>query len=451
MKKRISAFALALVMVLALLPAGALAANSDFDIRDGILHEYTGTSTDAVIPEGVTGIAAMAFSCRPPLKSVFIPLSVTWIGDGIFFESGVEDIYYEGTKEQWEKITISTTDTGEYGNYAIFHATMHYNSPMPATGPAAFTNAAQANALFPPVQEYPNFRDVPAGEWYYDPIVVCSTAKIMVGVEPDLFSPFGLLSEEQAATLAARLRAALAGEAVPEAQPGEAWYAPVMRYLEDLDLGITPGIWATRGRFLEMLGAVLSDSELAPIQEVDFLPDTNDENVLRFYRAGILTGMDPYGTFSASRTLSRAEAAAMVARIIRPELRLPVSLADYTPFQAAGTIPSAAFFTNGVTAEQYLKEVNELIGFLEDYCVQTGIEFNWVDPEITYEGKTFLAYVTETALTNLGVTRSMGTQAYGTFNLQVYYSRLIDLRGGRLLGSAGTVLDLDLTSGGDME
>lgn len=289
------------------------------------------------------------------------------------------------------------------------------------------------DTLFPPVQEYPNFRDVKAGEWYYEPIVTCSTAKIMVGVEPDLFSPDGLLTEEQAATLAARLRAELAGETVPEAAPGEAWYAPVVRYLEDLDLGVTPGIWATRGRFLEMLGAVLSDSELVPIQEVDFLPDTSDENVLRFYRAGILTGMDSYGTFSASRTLTRAQAAAMVARIIRPEQRLTMTLADYTPFRAAGVPPTTVFFTNGVTAEQYLKEVNSLIAFLEYLCDYNGIEFNWFNTYGQEGEQTFLEYVTDTALSNLGVTRSMGTQAYGTFNLQVYYARLIDLRDGEPL------------------
>lgn len=304
---------------------------------------------------------------------------------------------------------------------------------------AAFAEGGDdtGDTLFPAVQEYPNFRDVKAGEWYYEPIVTCSTAKIMVGVEPDLFSPDGLLTEEQAATLAARLRAELAGETVPEAVPGEAWYAPVVRYLEDLDLGVTPGIWATRGRFLEMLGAVLSDSELTPIQEVDFLPDTSDENVLRFYRAGILTGMDSYGTFSASRTLTRAQAAAMVARIIRPEQRLTMALADYTPFRAAGVPPTTVFFTNGVTAEQYLGKVNELITFLEDSCTNNGTEFNWHAWYSTYGEMTFLQYVTETALADLEVTRSMGTQYYALFDMQVYYSRLIDLRGGVPLGSTG--------------
>ena len=291
----------------------------------------------------------------------------------------------------------------------------------------------QEEVLFPAVQEYPNFRDVKTGEWYYEPIVICSTSNIMVGVEPTVFSPFGLLTEEQAATLAARLRAALAGETIPEAKPGELWYAPRLSYLEDLELGITPGIWATRGRFLEMLGAVLDDSQLPPIQEISFLPDTNDENVLRFFRAGILTGMDPYGTFSPSRTLSRAEAAAMVARIIRPEMRVLSQLADYTPFLAARTTPSTAFFTNGVTAEKYLKEVNELIAFLEYVCEYNNIEFNWFNTYGADGEQTFLDYVTDNALSNLGVTRSMGTQAYGTFNLQVYYSRLIDLRDGEPL------------------
>ena len=47
----------------------------------------------------------------------------------------------------------------------------------------------QEEVLFPAVQEYPDFRDVKEGEWYYEPIVICSTSNIMVGVEPTVFSP----------------------------------------------------------------------------------------------------------------------------------------------------------------------------------------------------------------------------------------------------------------------
>ena len=74
---------------------------------------------------------------------------------------------------------------------------------------------------------------------------------------------------------------------------------------------------------------------------------------------------------------------------------------------------------------------------MEDFCVNNGTEFNWHEWYSSYAEMSFLDYVTETALSDLGVTRSMGTQAYGTFNLQVYYSRLIDQRNGEPLGSEG--------------
>ncbi|MDE6107329.1 MAG: S-layer homology domain-containing protein, partial [Oscillospiraceae bacterium] len=171
------------------------------------------------------------------------------------------------------------------------------------------------------------FTDVAEKDWFHDNVAACYEEKIMVGTEATLFSPYGILREEETATLAARLRARQRGEEVPSAVSGESWYTPVLRYLEDLDLGITPGVQCTRGRFLVMLGAVLADSELEPICRVDSLPDSTNENVLRFYRAGILNGKDPYGTFQAYGTLTRAEAAAMVSRILRPELRKSATLA----------------------------------------------------------------------------------------------------------------------------
>lgn len=276
------------------------------------------------------------------------------------------------------------------------------------------------------------FEDVHPGDWFESNVRVCFEEKIMMGNSDHTFSPYGTLTEEECAALAARLRARSRGETVPTQQAGEPWYAPVIRYLEDLDLGITPGVQCSRGRFLVMLGAVLEDQALEPICEVDILPDTDDPNVLRFYRAGILNGKDAYGTFQATGTLFRAEAAAMVSRILVPELRTPSSFADYSPFRAANVTPSTVFFSNGVTAKRYLEEINALIEELEAACVRDGIEFNWFN---TYGEQTFLKYVTETALDNLGVNQSMGSQSYSVFNVQVYYSRLLDLRDGQPLGT----------------
>ena len=68
--------------------------------------------------------------------------------------------------------------------------------------------------------------------------------------------------------------------------------------------------------------------ELEAINAISALPDTDDERVLAFYNAGILTGVDDCGTFAGGRTLTRAEAAAMAARILEPGLRHSFSSAQ---------------------------------------------------------------------------------------------------------------------------
>lgn len=77
----------------------------------------------------------------------------------------------------------------------------------------------------------------------------------------------------------------------------------------------------------EFFAARLADGagELEEINKVSSLPDCSEEQVLGLYRAGILTGFDPSGTFHGQAALSRAEAAAMAARVLEPSLRLAFS------------------------------------------------------------------------------------------------------------------------------
>lgn len=78
---------LSLVLALALLlPCTALAVQSDFEIVEGVLTEYTGPGGDVVIPDGVASIGNYAFYDCDSLTGVTIPNSVTSIGNYAFFD-----------------------------------------------------------------------------------------------------------------------------------------------------------------------------------------------------------------------------------------------------------------------------------------------------------------------------------------------------------------------------
>ncbi len=282
---------------------------------------------------------------------------------------------------------------------------------------------------FPKINDYPGYADVETGSWYAAPAQVCYEVGLMTGTNTG-FTPFGELTVGEVAAIAARMNQAITGDPIPMAdpKPGETlpWYFSYVTYLEALGIDVPdPTKQATRQEFVSILAAVVPQEMLSPINTVTTLPDTQDEAVLRFYNAGILTGVDNWGTFAADNSLTRAETAAMVARVARTGLRQTFTPADYTPFAAAGLKPDHVLFTGGTTAGAYLPYVQGLIDGLEADCAAQGLEFNWFN---TVDGVTFLDYVKNTALTHFGVTAKEGTEAYKNFNVQVYYSRVIDLR-----------------------
>lgn len=311
-------------------------------------------------------------------------------------------------------------------------------------GALAFTPVLAAEAdKFPAVQDYPGYSDVRETDWFYDNAKLCYETGIITGTDKG-FEPGKILTGPECAAMAARLREGLTGKPIPAfSDPSLPWYQPYVDYLEEAaqesgsslyglikwyDKALFEGP-ATRYDFLVFMALAADGSEdyFPALNALTFadIPDVTDDNVvLRFYNIGILTGKDAYGTFDAQGTLSRAEAAAMVSRMARPELRKTFTTEDYSPFTAAHMTPSTVLFSNGVTAEAYLREVNGAIAKWERALEE---DFNW--HRDTGDGKTVLTHVKEDTLAALGVTAKEGTQAYQDFDVQVYYARLISLTG----------------------
>ena len=188
---------------------------------------------------------------------------------------------------------------------------------------------------FPAVNTYPGFADVAGSAWYAATVQTCYEVGLMTGTGAG-FAPDQVLTVGEVAAIAARMNEAITGDSIYLVDSTLPWYASYVDYLEKLGVEVPdPVKQATRQEFIAMLAAVVPEDMLTPINQITALPDTADAAVLSFYNAGILTGVDDWGTFAPDKTLTRAETAAMVARVARPELRESFTPADYAMFTAA--------------------------------------------------------------------------------------------------------------------
>lgn len=266
--------------------------------------------------------------------------------------------------------------------------------------------------LFPAAGSMPAFADVsPAGPgageaWYdYESVKVCVEAGLMKGTGEG-FQPGGGLTIAELATVCARIHEKQGGMALPEPMAGEDWYRPAIRVMEELgiDTGADPLARATRDDFARMLSTVCAGDTLKAINSISSLPDTDSADALRLYNAGILTGTDDYGTFAGGGSLSRAEAAAMLARVVRPSLRRQFVPAE----RPAGGADDPAMLVLGVSGDTTLLTVNgravpakEYLYFLAGGITQIGRYFgsaadiNW---DATMYGMPLAQYLKEDAL-----------------------------------------------------
>ena len=87
-----------------------------------------------------------AFAFDEKMSSLNVPDTITDIGDFAFYGCVLSDIYYAGTKEQWQDINISSK---EDGNAALLNANLHFGADEPSAWAKAEVNAAIGAGLVP--------------------------------------------------------------------------------------------------------------------------------------------------------------------------------------------------------------------------------------------------------------------------------------------------------------
>lgn len=199
---------------------------------------------------------------------------------------------------------------------------------------------------FRKVAAYSNdvFSDVSASAWYKENVASAYEYGLMSGNGNRTFSPTGEISIAETITVASRLYGIYHFGYSPlfeDVASGVAWYAPYVDYA--LEFGLIPqefsryNVPATRAEFAQILAYSVDLNDLQAINIVDdnAIPDVPmtagyASAVYLLYRAGVLSGSDANGAFHPDSTITRAEAAAIITRIVDPTLRRNIDLTcDY--------------------------------------------------------------------------------------------------------------------------
>ena len=206
--------------------------------------------------------------------------------------------------------------------------------------PAILAERGAPSAQFPLTRgRLPNFTDVSQREWYALWVDVAYNVGLVSGVGGGRFNPSGAITVAEALQLAATIESRYLDDSFHKtAQTGPNWYTGAVNYC--LASGIIQSGQFTAADYtrpitrLEMAQVfaavspvedmeVLNDPERVRASVPDLTPGgTGAEAAYTLYERGVLSGVDGSFTFRPQGTMTRAEAAALAARIARAEQRL---------------------------------------------------------------------------------------------------------------------------------
>ena len=240
---------------------------------------------------------------------------------------------------------------------------------------------------FESVAALPNsFSDVTANAWYGAAVMRAVGLGLVSGTSATTFSPNDDISYVAVVKLASCLHQLTTTGAVTLENGTVNWYSTYMEYA--YNNGIIPRISyvlseddynapATRGQFLGILSKALPDKKLLAVNSVEdgaiwdiWQGYMYEQGVYKMYRAGIVRGVDEYGSCLPNAAISRAEVAVILVRMTDEHERLQFSMtkADamitakmgYDPAEAKG-ISWTSEHIAGVSFLGYHQDLNQFM------------------------------------------------------------------------------------------
>lgn len=204
------------------------------------------------------------------------------------------------------------------------------------------------------------FSDV-SDQWFVSSVRQAYETGLMCGESETIFNPNGNIDNAAVIAIASRLHSIYNYGKENFESTSDVWYEPYFKYAINngiCDSDIDPLAISTRGLFAGIIGNSTDSSIFAEKNMINDgeLPDVSgwySDSVYRFYRAGVLSGNDKYGTFAPNTPITRAEVAAIVSRIVKPSERVAFALqttpvGTYSIMQDDGSL--AAFKQRAIVA-----------------------------------------------------------------------------------------------------
>lgn len=217
-----------------------------------------------------------------------------------------------------------------------------------------------------------NFNDVPTSHWAHASISKMADKGIVAGVGDGKYSPEGTVTNAAFITMIAR-------QFYQTKDGGDLWYGPHLQAAESAGIlkgtmvGMDNGLVNnTINRYdmaqimYNVMGSPAATGDTSKIADWGSVPSSYRDAVSVCYSMGLLTGVDTAGTFHGDGVMTRAQAAAVMDRLITakgdnttptppPEQQPPEGTEKLfvTPSMLVGGLAEGQSFNNGVFTMNY--------------------------------------------------------------------------------------------------